>query len=47
MFLSKVDSFETSGKLTSEQAEELRQLGTALKNDMLMIEMHWLTVERA
>jgi DNA-binding beta-propeller fold protein YncE len=34
MFLSKVDSFESSGKLTSEQAQELRQLGTALKNEL-------------
>ena len=34
MFLSKVDSYESSGKLTFEQAEELRQLGTALKNEL-------------
>ncbi len=30
MFLSKVNS----GKLTSAQAEELRSLGTALKNEL-------------
>ncbi len=34
MFLSKVNSFESSGKLTLEQAEELRELGSALKNEL-------------
>ena len=35
MFLSKVDTYESSGKLTLQQAEELRQLGTALKNELV------------
>jgi DNA-binding beta-propeller fold protein YncE len=34
MFLSKVDSFESSRKLTTEQAQELHQLGTALKSEL-------------
>jgi DNA-binding beta-propeller fold protein YncE len=34
MFLSKVDTYESSGKLTALQAEELRQLGTGLKNEL-------------
>ena len=34
MFLSKVNSFESSGKLTAGQAEELRELGSALKNEL-------------
>jgi hypothetical protein len=34
MFLSKVDSYESSGKLTLQQAEELRQIGTAIKNEL-------------
>jgi len=34
MYLSKVDLYESTGKLTLGQAEELRQLGTSLKNEL-------------
>jgi DNA-binding beta-propeller fold protein YncE len=34
MFLSKVGLYESSGKLTAQQAEELRHLGLALKNKL-------------
>ena len=34
MYLSKVDSFESSGKITSVEAGELRDLGNALQNEL-------------
>ncbi|MGA7370585.1 MAG: hypothetical protein WBX01_15765 [Nitrososphaeraceae archaeon] len=35
MYLSKVDLYEKTGKLALEQAEELRQAGTALKDELV------------
>lgn len=34
MYLSKVDLYEKTGKLALEQAEELRQAGLALKDEL-------------
>jgi hypothetical protein len=34
MYLSKVDLYEKTGKLAFEKAQELRQAGTALKDEL-------------